>query len=97
MSKTQKFINDFLGHDDVGVIEITKEQFDYLIEHHQAKPQPSYEIISNIDDIPIHPLQKIYLISDAYYSYPSGGSDWDFRFVFKYKGKHYMFSDCGGS
>jgi len=97
MSMTQRFI-DFSMRDkyDTYLYEISKNEFEQFIKEHNAKKECAYQILDNMD-IPIHPMQKVYLLEDYYCSYPSGGSDWRFRFVFKYKEKYYYYVDADGS
>lgn len=98
LTMTQNFINTYLNYDDdFTLIEISKEQFDELYKD-KKRTEYFYEqdIYYNIDNI-AHPLLKVHIIKDLRYSYPSGSYDWEFIFIFKYKGKYYMFIDAGGT
>lgn len=101
MSKTQQFIdlckNNYSGE---GVVyEIDKEYFwKEIKETPECKAEPAYYYKSyGFYEYGIHPLQKIYLIRNYSFSYPSGGSEWEIMFFFKYKGRYYSYIEGGGS
>ena len=101
-SMTQSFIDHWLdincswNYSEVNLTEISKEQYDVL---YKDKKRTEYfyqqDIYYNVDNI-AHPLLKVHIIEDYRRATNyDGGYQWWYEFIFKYKGKFYVFSDVG--
>ena len=105
MSKNEEFIKEYLDSDDYYdgvVIKIDERYFNQFIEQESAKSKPAYQVSSYNEhfdscDVSLHPLQKIYVITDYTRSYDNGAFEFEFDFAFKYKGRFYLFHSEGGN
>jgi len=82
--------------------EITKKEYEkYLNSNEYQVPQKMkfcdisiWKDVFNEFDYPPHPLKQIIVLEDWYMGYgESGMSGWALVFLFKHKGKYYIFAD----
>ena len=99
MSLTEKWIESELSCEPLFkyLYEISEDRYIDVLE--QVKYKAFIKDILPIMNFtyPPHPLLKVNVIeNDEWSNGESGGYSWAVVFIFKYKGKHYLYVDCDG-
>lgn len=96
MSLTEKWIESELSYKTFH--EISEDEYNERLKQVEYKGFIK-DILPDMDLLnPPYPLLKVNVIEYDEWSYgESGGFGWAVVFIFKYKGKHYLYQDCGSA
>lgn len=97
MSLTEKYIESELSCQSSYKMlhEISEDRYNEGLKQVKYKVFIK-DILPDMDLLnPPHPLLKVNVIENDEWSYgENGGFSWSVVFIFKYKGKHYLYQDC---